>query len=68
VNTLLGYVFAAIRGHDAFALELAIRARKRFGDPRFDVLKSAARRRIRSRLVKLPYSAARELVRLRTGS
>lgn len=65
---LLGYVFATIRGHHAFALELARRGKDRFGDQRFDELKSAARRRIRVRLAKLPYSAARELVRLRTGS
>jgi hypothetical protein len=65
---LLGYVFATIRGHHAFALELAARGNDRFGDQRFDELKSAARRRIRARMAKLPYSAARELVRLRTGS
>jgi FkbM family methyltransferase len=64
---LLGYVFALIRGHDSFALELATRGRARFDDPRFDELKSAARRRIRRRLVKLPYAAARELVRARSG-
>lgn len=64
---LLGYVFAVIRGHDAFALELAVRGKDRFGDAVFDELKSAARRRIQARLAKLPYSAARELLRLRTG-
>jgi hypothetical protein len=63
---LLGYVFAVLRGHDAFALELAVRGQRRFGQPLFDELKSAARRRIRARLAKLPYSAARELLRLRT--
>jgi hypothetical protein len=64
---LLGYVFAVIRGHDAFALELAVRGRARFGDRRFDELKSAARRRIQARLAKLPYSVARELLQLRAG-
>jgi len=65
---LLGYVFAMIRGHHAFALELAARGKSRFGDQLFGELKSAARRRIRARMAKLPYSTARERVRLRTGS
>jgi FkbM family methyltransferase len=64
---LLGYLLAAIRGHDAFALELAVRGKARFADPRFDDLKNSARRRIQVRLAKLPYSAARELLRLRTN-
>jgi FkbM family methyltransferase len=64
---LLGYVFAVIRGHDAFALELAVRGKHRFRDARFDELKRAARRRIRLRLAKLPYSAATEVLRARFG-
>jgi len=64
---LLGYVFATIRGHDAFALELAVRGKARFNDPRFDELRTRARRRIQARLAKLPYSATRELLRGRAG-
>jgi FkbM family methyltransferase len=62
---LLGYVFALIRGHDAFALELAARGKLRFGDACFDALKAAARRRIQARLAKLPYSVVRELMKSR---
>jgi FkbM family methyltransferase len=44
---LLGYAFAFIRRHYAFALELADRGRRSFGSP-FDDLEAAALRRVRS--------------------
>jgi hypothetical protein len=59
---LLGYVFAMLRGHEAFALELAVRGAELFGDSSFEELRRSALRRLRVRLAKLPYAIARELL------
>ena len=50
---LLGYAFAFLRRHYAFALELAAKGRERFGPP-FDELERTAVRRIRSSVVRTP--------------
>ena len=57
---LLGCAFAFLRGHDAFALELASEGGDRFGSP-FDELRLAALRRIRARFARLPLAAAKAL-------
>jgi FkbM family methyltransferase len=65
---LLGYVFATVRGHHAFALELAVRGQKLFGNGVFSSLERAALRRIRARLARVPYSVAKELLARRRGT
>jgi hypothetical protein len=60
---MLGCLFALLRGHGAFALELALRAQARFEDPVFKRLETAARRAIRLRYARLPLVAARSLGR-----
>jgi FkbM family methyltransferase len=57
---LLGCAFAFLRGHHAFALELAVKGQDRFGSP-FDELRHTALRQIRARFARLPYVAARAL-------
>jgi hypothetical protein len=59
---LLGCVFAFLRGHNAFALELAVRGRERFGAP-FEELERTALRRIKASFARLPLTAARRLSR-----
>src|SRR5205814_9596737 len=59
---LLGYVFATVRGHHAFALELAVHGRRLFGDYVFDELRREAHRRIRTQLARLPFSVAKDLL------
>ena len=59
---LLGYLFASLRGHYAFALELATRGRERFGSP-FEELESTASRHVRSRFARLPVGIAAALGR-----
>jgi FkbM family methyltransferase len=58
---LLGCAFAFLRGHDAFAFELATRGRDRFGDP-FHELRDSALRRVRARFARLPFSLARSVL------
>jgi hypothetical protein len=53
---LLGYAFAFLRGHHAFALELACKGRERFGPP-FAELERAALRRIKAGFARLPVAA-----------
>ena len=60
---MLGCLFALLRGHQAFGLELALRAQARFEDPVFKRLETAARRAIRLRYARLPLVAARSLGR-----
>jgi FkbM family methyltransferase len=55
---LLGSLFALVRGHEAFALELARRGRARFGEEGFERLEHAAVSRLRRRLLRLPLLAA----------
>lgn len=57
---LLGCAFAFLRGHNAFALELAGRGRERFGPP-FEELEQTARRRVKAGLARLPLAAAKAL-------
>jgi FkbM family methyltransferase len=57
---LLGCAFAFLRGHDAFALELASKGQRRFGVP-FAELRRTALRRVRTRFSRLPLSAAKAL-------
>jgi FkbM family methyltransferase len=54
---LLGCAFAFLRGHNAFALELATRGRERFGPP-FEELERTALRRIRAGFARLPVAVA----------
>jgi FkbM family methyltransferase len=54
---LLGCAFAFLRGHNAFALELATKGRERFGPP-FDELERTALRRIRAAFARLPLAVA----------
>jgi FkbM family methyltransferase len=55
---LLGCAFAFLRGHNAFALELATRGVERFGAP-FDELRRTALRRIKRGFAALPLVAAK---------
>jgi FkbM family methyltransferase len=59
---LLGCAFAFLRGHNAFALELATRGHERFGPP-FEELERTALRRIRAAFARLPLAAASRLSR-----
>jgi FkbM family methyltransferase len=59
---LLGCAFAFMRGHDAFALELATMGRERFGAP-FDELRRTALRRVKARFVRLPLAYAKAISR-----
>jgi len=54
---LLGCAFAFLRGHNAFALELATRGYERFGPP-FEELRLTARRRIQRSFARLPVAVA----------
>jgi len=54
---LLGCAFALLRGHHAFALELAARGRARFGAP-FEGLEHAALRRVRAGFARLPFAVS----------
>jgi FkbM family methyltransferase len=54
---LLGCAFAFLRGHNAFALELATKGRDRFGAP-FEDLERTALRRIKAGFVRLPLAVA----------
>ena len=65
---LLGYVFATIRGHHAFALELAVRGKHLFGDRVFDELRGEALRRIRVNLARFPLAVAKGLLGRVRGS
>jgi hypothetical protein len=57
---LLGCAFAFLRGHYAFALELATTGHARFGRP-FDELQRVALRRVRAGFSRLPLAAAKAL-------
>jgi FkbM family methyltransferase len=59
-EVLLGCAFAFLRGHNAFALELATRGQERFGQP-FDELQRTALRRVRAGFSRLPLAAAKAL-------
>jgi FkbM family methyltransferase len=65
---LLGYAFAFVRGHYAFALQLATNGFERFGSP-FDELRRTAFGRVRAGFARLPLAAAGALGRrvLRRG-
>jgi len=65
---LLGYVFATVRGHHAFALELAVRGKDLFGDRVFDELRGKSLRRIRANLVGFPLLVANELLARARGT
>jgi len=54
---LLGCAFAFLRGHNAFALELATRGKERFGSP-FEELERTALRRIKAGFARLPIAVA----------
>ena len=58
---MLGCLFALLRDHEGFALELARRGRARFGDDVFRRLETAARRAVRRRYARLPVAAVRSL-------
>jgi Methyltransferase FkbM domain len=60
---MLGCLFALLRGHAAFTLELALRGQTRFGDAVFHQLEAAARRAIRRRYARLPLAAIHSLGR-----
>jgi hypothetical protein len=53
---LLGCAFAFLRGHNAFALELATGGFARFGSP-FDELRRTALRRVRRGFTRFPVAA-----------
>ena len=55
---LLGCAFCFLRGHNAFAFELATRGAERFGTP-FDELRKTALRRVRRGFASLPLVAAK---------
>jgi hypothetical protein len=53
---LLGCAFALVRGHNAFAFELAGRGRARFGAP-FEDIERAALRRVKASFSRFPVAA-----------
>ena len=53
---LLGCAFAFVRGHNAFALELAGRGHARFGAP-FEDVEQAALRRVKAGFARFPFAA-----------
>lgn len=57
---LLGCAFCFLRGHNAFAYELATRGAERFGAP-FEELRRTALRRVRTGFAALPLVAAKAL-------
>jgi FkbM family methyltransferase len=59
---LLGCAFAIVRGHNAFAVELAGLGRKRFGAP-FEEIERAALRRLKASFSHFPAAALRVLGR-----
>jgi hypothetical protein len=59
---LLGCVFASLRGHHGFTLELASRGRERFGGALFERLERAALRRVRTGALRAPAFVARRLL------
>jgi hypothetical protein len=63
---LLGCAFAFLRGHNAFALELATKGGRRFGSP-FQELERTAVRRIRAGFARLPLAAAAARLSRRFG-
>jgi FkbM family methyltransferase len=63
---LLGCAFAFLRGHNAFALELASQGCGRFGPP-FDELRQTARRRVRQSFARLPLDALEAMGRRALG-
>lgn len=60
---MLGCLFALLRRHEAFALELALRGHARFEDDVFRRLETAAKRAIRHSYARLPLAALRSLGR-----
>jgi hypothetical protein len=60
---LVGCAFAWACGHHGFALELASRARLRFGDPVFSRVERDAGARIRRTLAVVPIAVARGVIR-----
>jgi hypothetical protein len=63
---LLGCAFALVRGHNAFAYELAGRGRERFGTP-FEDIEQAALRRLKARFSRFPVAAVGALGRRALG-
>jgi FkbM family methyltransferase len=61
-EVLLGFVFASLRGHHGFALELAVRGRERFGGEVFGRMERAALRRVRAGAVRAPAFVVRRLL------
>jgi FkbM family methyltransferase len=59
---LLGFVFASLRGHHGFALELAVRGRERFGGETFRRLERASLRRVRAGVARAPAFVAGRLL------
>jgi FkbM family methyltransferase len=62
-DLLLGYAFAFMRRHYAFAFELATRGQERYAAPPFDELRSAALARVRAGLARVPFAIAGSLLR-----
>ena len=63
---LLGCAFAVVRGHSAFAVELAGRGRERFGAP-FEEIERAALRRLKASFSRFPAAALGALGRRALG-
>ena len=62
-DLLLGFAFAFMRRHYAFAYELATRGHERYDAPPFDELRGAALARMRAGLARVPFAVAGSLGR-----
>lgn len=60
---LLGWVFSSIKGEHGFALHLAQRGRREFGDPLFDRLAAASRKSLSPSYLRLAVAAGKTFAR-----
>jgi FkbM family methyltransferase len=60
---LLGCLFASLRGHHGFCLELASRGLERFDEPLFGEIRESALRRLRLSSLKVPFLGAAAFAR-----
>lgn len=60
---LLGWIIASIEKHHGFALEIALRASKRFDDPVFTAMQEHTCRIIKREYIKLPFYLLRRAIK-----
>lgn len=65
---LLGWAFSSIKGEHGFALHLAQRGRREFGDPLFDHLAAASRKSLSTGYLRLAMTAVGRLAQAAKGA